>query len=269
MSIMPRHLRPGGRVIIHVGVMNRSPRPICPLLRIWVVSPDGGQHQIFSQHLLVFPNYCEEDTLVERRKRMTNIYEVFPVPDEAQLGCYRVKVENFADGNLIYSDTVETDFFFVERLELSKVTALNGSVHAMVRNESPEPVRAVVYELEAGSPDGAHSSREVILGPETETTVTVLSHSGFLAYADTVLPLGPSDSPVCVRNQQFFWRPEDDATVFVLDPRCGYKRDFFLSGRARDLWLAAGGTARRCDLRTGDAADLYDVMVEKELLVEF
>ena len=269
MSILPRHLRPGGQVTIHVGLQNRSARPIRPFVRVTVFDPEGRDTRLFAQHVAVFMNYREDDDLLARRRRMTNIYRVFEVPPGAPLGCYRVRVENFAEGDLRYSENVETDFFFVEDLTVEAIEpAAGGRLVSRIRNRSPEPVKARLHEPDPEEP-GRFLEREVEFPAGSLQALETGGGMAFLAYAGCeMITLSPDQEGLCLRNQRFFARREDDETLFVLDPRAERKRNFFLTGRAKTLWEAASGFRPRSALRTEENEDVYDAMVKAELLVE-
>lgn len=269
MSITPRRLRPGGQVTVHVGLLNRGTRPIRPLVRVTVFDPEGTGTRLFNRHVAVFPNYREDDDHLARQRRMTSVYCVHVVSPDAPLGCYRVRVENFVEGMLQYSETVENDFFFVEDLEVDSVErSSDGGVAAWVRNRSPEPVPARLFEPDPAQPRcflerGVEFPADAVHRIETTGSVAFLSYAGC-----EVTAISPGDGTFCLRNQAFFARREDDDTMFVLDPRAERKRNLFLTGRAPGLWHAAGGFNPRIEIRTPETADVYDAMVEAEILLE-
>lgn len=262
VSIMPRRVRPGECVTIHVGLINRWQRPIRPSIRLSVIDPGGRPEVLLDSYVLVFPNYRESDTALERRRRMKNFYFQYPVPEQNALGRYRVKLENFLEGNLLYSETMETDFFYVEEIHVHRVSDRGYRVE----NAGPEPVLATLHEP---GDDGIHSERQISIPGNSRIEIETAGDPAFLEYAATeIVTLTCSESPMCHRNQRYFWRNEDDHTVFVLDPRAEKKRNFFLTGDAREVWQASNGVSLRRDVCADGRSKAYDQLVEKRLIVE-
>jgi hypothetical protein len=118
-------------------------------------------------------------------------------------------------------------------------------------------------------PGSRFCARETSLAPGQRQELVLHSDPAFVQYAGNKnVLLSSADSPLVLRNQRFFWRDEDEQTVYVFDPRAERKRSFFLSQQARELWHRSNGVARRCDLVADENAEQYDLMVQKKLIQE-
>lgn len=260
MSVYPRHVAPKSFVIIEFKAPITPSRPSLVFVRVTVVDPEGVKSRVMSTPVLLWPTSPESRSEPPRPR-----HALYEVATDAPLGCYRVKIEFFIDGILHYSETLNDDFFFVEHL---KVDPLESEADCSVRlfNPSREPIAARLLE-EFGPGSADFRERTIQIPPGEETTIPLSSSRAFLTYADMdTIPLAAGGR--CCRNPRFFWREEDDETVFVLDPRAEQKRNFFLTGRAREIWHRADGTRTIEDVCSGIPSSVYSSLVARELIVE-
>jgi|GEM_PF-718663 len=279
-----------------------------PLVRLGVKDPLGKLTMLFEDNLLVLPNASVApkdenalensygthlhknvpllvlaDYLAGRHKREKLVemlkgihsgrhyYFTFPIPPDAPAGKYTLLSEIYLDGNVNYSKTAEEDFFFVEKITLEAVaTEERGCVVSLLNHSSePTPVKILEYVRT----DGAMEARVRMLDlePSQITTTLVKAADSFLLYNEEreVIPLQPTGSLRCLRNQQWLSLPKSDPNgqvTFVMNPIS--EEAYELSGATQEIWQRADGLASRDAIRNEGNASEYDQMLESGLIRE-
>jgi hypothetical protein len=279
-----------------------------PLVRIGVKDPLGKLTMVFEDNLLVLPNpsiastddnapkdpYATHlhknvpllvlaDYLTGRHKReklvemlkgihsARHYYFTFPIPPDAPAGKYTLLSEIYLDGIVNYSKTAEEDFFFVEKITLEAVATEEGGCVVSLLNHSSEPTPVKI--LEYVRTDGAMEARVRMLDfePSQIHQVLVQAPNSFLLYNEEreVIPLQPTDSLRCLRNQQWISLPKsgpNGQVTFVMNPQS--EEAYELSGATQEIWLQANGLISRDAIRNEGNASEYDQMLKSGLIRE-
>jgi hypothetical protein len=257
MSIRPRNIRKGEIVQIHIGLINKKQLPKHPLVRVYVINPIGEKMKLYDSIIPLMP----QNDIGNIKERMQNIFCHFTTDTNSLLGCYRIKIDVFNDGILTLSDTVRNDFFFVENLVIRDKHFKNNEICFSIENPSPEDTICIIYYGNKGKYDKTH---EMIPSKSTKK-YSYVADIVFLKYANTeIIKISPN-TVHALRNPRFFWRDEDEKTVFVLDPTAEKKRSFFLTGTPSKIWKNATGLESLANLRT---KTVFQEMADKGLIIE-
>ena len=182
MSIFPKRAIKGSTITIHWNITLPAgmETAVCPFVRIGINTPNGQQHMLFEEHILLLPStaaaavekagayqYLNKHTPLlvlasyltgpQQREKLTEIltnlqngrhyYFTWPVPADAAPGKYNLLSEMYIDGAVKHSATAAEDFFYIEQLNIS--TGENGEV--VIHNPGPEPVPVKLIAYTAGN----------------------------------------------------------------------------------------------------------------------
>jgi hypothetical protein len=197
--------------------------------------------------------------------RSVHFYFWWTVPETAALGCYRVEITLWVDGQRFASRTARNDKFFVERLSLESCRSVQNGIAARIRNHSPEPARARLHEYAKGRDGVSARIRALDFGASAETEVFAETDRSVIVYAEDggMLWLAADGDPSWIRDQTCAWMSGRHDTIIVSASRTG--KSYTLKDTARAIWLGADGTARESQLRAL-GSDAFDALVTAGLL---
>ena len=232
-----------------------------------MINPSGEYNTVFSANVLIVPNYNKKNDFNEQKKQLHNIYLTIHIPETADLGRYRIKVENFYEGKLWFSENIDNDFFYVEKLEFGDLIFTDNYYITEIKNPSSAEVPIVIIEKKIDKE--SFVSHKEIIPASTTRSISVQTDLAFIQYANNeTVVLNARKNSLILRNQKFFWREEDEETIFVFDPRAEEKRNFFLRGHAKFLWENANGLNRLVDIDSSTDDSNLKKMIEKGLIKE-
>ena len=295
MSIYPKRIIPGESVFVHVRV--KSPMLGRPLVCIHLEDPRGDRRLIKEFKPIIFPIRTETannavsdelrrvepvylsarhmvgnngsiDAMLEGlRKMLTSVHFHFhhPMPSNCIPGRYMIHIEMRIGGQVFSSDTAKDAYFFVDslRLKTSKLTKYGGK--SVVVNEGPLAVPAIV----AGVDYNEMSTDKVMLDPG-HNEIEFNGKLGFLRYSEDrhTIRLSSSDAPFCVRDESLAWSICSKTRNILIFGRESSTPGWELSGKCKEIWIAASGLVLRDEIRSPENADSYDEMLAQGLLLE-
>lgn len=292
MSIFPKRSIPGSSVTIHwnFNTVHLTDKHVFPYVRIGVQSPDGKTTMLFEQHVLGLPSIQSRkemepslllhlnkntpllvlaDYLSTHHKReqliqiLQNIqagrhyYFIYHVPADAPPGKYTLISEVHNGGSIRYSTTAPDDFFLIEKITIEENEIVNHS------NE-PTPVKIVTYQ-----PDNELRAEDIKvfeMPPGGSISISSFPGNSFLLYNEEriTLPLQNQSAIRCIRNQRALCLPKDE-TLHILFPN---EEVCTLTTAGKSIWEKADGVVTREELCAGGNEQLYQEMVDKQLIIE-
>lgn len=299
MSLFPIRLKPGGTITVHLRF--RGPNPVWIQRKDYLIDPRGQRKicyertipyipsamrtederkliintgQIFGgAPLLMAARYLQSeakrtdyfmDMLVGLRDDMHHYY-TFKIPEDAPLGRYSFELEDRINGKVLTSQTADTDYFFVEKLELVKTISQGKACIAYIENHSPEPVLAQLCEFSA-DPNKAYTQKIIQLDAQ-KTTEVLFHEAAILMYRDGEDFLRLNKEKSCLRNPIFQATPNAGFILIYINDAFS-KRAYELVGQAQEIWQRADGFLPRSLIRTEANATRYDEMLEMGIILE-
>lgn len=300
MSLFPRHLRPGDPITIHLRLAPRATS--FPLVQVRIIDPLG--RSVFEETqqlaaslpepdleqpierrlaeglaeappLLFIAQYLRDDpaqrhALIQVLRDICSSlhwYRQWRVPEDAELGTYRVETATWVDGQMCPSPTAANDMFFVERLTVEGLETRADQAVATVRNHSREATGARLHEYAMRDRYVTANVRRVELAAAAVTEIPLATERAMLAYAEDQgrLWLHGDADPVVVRDPSCAFMPSRESSVVVTSGVS--RKSFTLTGPAREIWLQAAGLSRRSELQAlGSAA--FEALQREGLLRE-
>lgn len=264
MSINPRKLIQGQTVQIHVGLFNKSRLPKFPCLKVQVINPSGIKEVLFDNIICVFPTIYKEESVLERKNPMHNIYLYYKTTEDSFLGSYRVKIEIFNEGILTFQDDLETNFFYLEKISIENFILKERNFFFAIRNHSKEKV---LFKIHCINNDSL-TSLEQEIGTYKNKQFNLEADIIFIEYANNQILRIPLENILPIRNPRYFRRNEDSETVFILDPKAEMKRSFFLRKNSKYIWEKANGYTPHQSILNDENKELYSQLITKKLIIE-
>jgi len=301
MSLFPIRLKPGGTITVHLRY--NAHFPVWVHRRDHYVDPNAKKTLCYERILPYIPPFkkTEEeltrisesgqifggapilmaarylqndfqrddqflDNLVGLRDD-THHYYTLTLPEDAPLGRYHFELEDRMNGQVFKSGTADTDFFYVEKLNLLDVETKEGISIAHIENPSPEPVLAKLCQIDPYS-DQNLNPVVISLAPKTVSKIS-FEGVGFLMYRDDdeILRLNKHKEKTSLRNPVFqTLRKQECTLIFSNDPE--RKGAYELDGKSEAIWQMASGFVPRSLIRQEHNAGIYDEMLQMGLIQE-
>lgn len=303
MSIFPKRTLQNTSVTIHwnYNTAHLHEEAICPFVRIGVINPLGETAWLFEKHLPALPSIQQEEKKKEKqflylnkntpllvladyisgphkKEKLVQILEnlqtgkhfyfTYNIPGNAPLGKYLVVSEVHNGGHIRYSTTAADDFFFVEKIEISRSHS-NQLHQAVIVNLSPEPVPVkIIHYTPEQLITPLHIEVYEIPGNAATAALTVLPHS-YLSYSEEreLIPLAHAGVPRCIRNHQYLLltKKEPQQTYLIHNQT---EEAFALTPLQQEIWQLSNGINNREEVRNSTRQNDYDEMLNHGLIQE-
>lgn len=240
--------------------------------------PDTPRYLKKSNPLIMLASYlrggANKEMLVDILTNIQNgrhFYFTYEVAQDGPLGKYVLLSEVHSEGQTWYSKTAKDDFFFIEKVSLThtEVNAHGGTT--CVVNHSPEPVSIRVCEYSYSESPAATKNLIHEIPGHGEKVIRFSSPATCILYNEEriTLPVVNDGDKLVVRNQNLLQLP---VKVFGENVTYAWNKQtdetFELEGAAKAVWEKANGLHTRQVIRTGEAVEIYDELLQKGMIKE-
>jgi hypothetical protein len=168
-----------------------------------------------------------------------HFHEFMELSLDCEPGKYTVKTHMYFNGDVVASDTVGDDFFYVDCLRACLLETDGSQTSIEVTNLGSEIVPARIILLR----NEQTFAKRLAFGPG-KTTIENIEGQATLVYCEgrKVISLIQAGSAVFVRNHRLPWtecKTTSDILIYAEQGSVGWK----LNGTARELWLSADGVS--------------------------
>ncbi len=302
MSLFPKRVKRGGRLIVHTRY--RAPDLVVAYLRTLVEDPTGHRHVLDERELVYFPKASQaggpsidaENSVFaatppaifaeylsqteagvpllldffEGCERSTHRYLSYQLPADALPGRYHVHLETVTEGNFARSTTSEFDHFYLDLIEVLGLVKGEKENLLVVRNASPAETPVDLVEIS----DGLNPSMRrqgLALAPLSTTEIPVRSRKACLSYLDNteVIRASVDREPFVQRNLRYRFRDDQERRQTYVSSVTGEApMALILRGNARDIWLGASGFITKPELGSLSESREYAILRSDGLISE-
>lgn len=299
MSLFPIRLKRGGTITIHLRMNTMI--PLWVDRKDYLVYPNGERKLCYDRMVPYFPSVTKNDDekltisqsgqlyggapvlmaarylqnefnsekhfmeMITGLRDDTHHYYTLKIPEDAPLGRYHFELEDRVNGNVWKSGTFDTDYFYVEQLNLIRVEKRGDMFSALVENPSPEPVLVQLCSFDVQT--GRESRPELhSLKPHSSTEIGFYG-AAVLLYrdGDELIRLTHEKEKSCLGNPIFKTKRKDNGCIIYSDEPV---RTYELSGISERIWSLANGFIPRSIIRDEESASVYDEMLQMGLIIE-